>query len=231
MKLSKSIIIIIVILSFLINSNVVASKISYDGKVSNFSYKRLNEREKLSNADLLIQDRFNCKESIKNDSIIVENNSQKSEPLKNDTITLYAYPSSYLTDLSYKLYKCTWSKKILDNVIWDEFKASHSGADKNFDIPYDVIQKSRYLDVIRTAYNGYTFKYDTVVTHHITLSDEFKQNIPSKITFHLGWYEPNKVVLYFNCHRGVQIEVQLILLIGLLKNEYKKIKCLICLKK
>jgi len=74
MKLSKSIIILI-ILSFLISSNIYASKISFDGKDSNFSIERLNERGKLSDADLLIQDRFISKESIKNDSIIVENNS------------------------------------------------------------------------------------------------------------------------------------------------------------
>jgi len=37
-----------------------------------------------------------------------------TKPIEEDTIVLYAYPSSWQDNLPYRLYKCTWSKKILD---------------------------------------------------------------------------------------------------------------------
>jgi len=89
MKLSKSIT-IIVILSFLISSNIYASKISFDGKDSNFSIERLKENERLSEADQIISD---LQHNYTNNDEIINNSSNEviNEP---ETIVLYGYPSN-----------------------------------------------------------------------------------------------------------------------------------------
>jgi len=79
------------------------------------------------------------------------------------------------------------------NVLWEGLQETQHACDKKFDIPNNIIQKSYYLNVTGIGY--IRWKPHTIVTHHITLSDDFKQKIPHDITFHLGWA---KTYLYLN---------------------------------
>jgi len=80
----------------------------------------------------------------------------------------------------------------------EETKYTLHANDKKFDIPNDVIQKSYYLDV--TGFGYIRWEPNTVVTHHITLSDDFKTNIPNSITFYLGWEKEPYLYLNFANH-------------------------------
>jgi len=96
---------------------------------------------------------------------------------------------------------CTYTNQVIltDTIgytIWSDQKKTGWGRDKEFDIPDNIINQSWYLNVIGTVYehSGEAGK----ITHHITLSDSFKEKIPAKINFYLHWYKDEDTMFYLN---------------------------------
>jgi len=83
--------------------------------------------------------------------------------------------------------------------IWHEKKHSIANKDKYFKIPNDVIRQTTYMEVSASSY------FNTRVSHHITVSDDFKTNIPGKMTFRVDSCEYNNCTfglwMTFQCHQ------------------------------
>jgi len=86
-----------------------------------------------------------------------------------------------------------------NSIIYHNIKHSSAGSDKTFDISNDIIKRSTYWEISAVG------QHNEHVSHHITVSDDFKTNIVGKMTFLLttkfsstgGYYY---TTMTFMCH-------------------------------